>query len=547
VSHKNSPLDPAGLTGTSRRQFLKFAGVLGAAAGIAASVSACGPSSGTAGGGDGTGGGKGGSSTITATLAFQLSGTLDPVNQSSAVATAANQHVFEALIDLDPATRQPYLALAKEQPKASADGLKWTVELRDGAKFSDGSAVTGADVAWSFTRALDPTTLMSQFISFIKSVKATGPSSAEFTLKEPFPLFPTRISVIKIVPKEKTKTAALAKTFGDKPIGSGPWTLTSADPNNGLTFSVNSHYNGPHKARATSMVWHTTTQDATRVADLQSGRSDAIEAVPFVNVKQLEKTKKVAAKQAFNQIFLMFNCAAKPFDDKRVRQALHYAIDTDAVIKTAFQGYATAAQSYLDEGNPDFEKASTVYTYDPAKAKKLLAEAGATNLKFELVTTDAGPVASTAPLVIDSWKQVGVQATLNTAPSSSVYAPAPDGLVAKDTFRVLLASGDPTVYGVDVDLLLRWFYYGATWPTDRFRWPAASAKKVGDWLDQAAEESDKTKQKALWMKAIDFIADDAPLYPIVHTKMVTGWDDKKLSGFQPVATTGLYFLNSKPI
>lgn len=545
MSHKNSPLDPAGLTGTSRRQFLKYTSVLGAAASIAATVSACGPSSGTS--GSGGGGGKGGSSTISATLAFQLSGTLDPDNHSSAVATAANQHVFEALVDLDPASREPYLALAKAQPKASADGLKWTAELRDGAKFSDGSAVTGEDVAWSFTRAMDPAMLMSQFISFIKSVKATGKTSVEFTLKEPFPLFPTRISVIKIVPKAKTKTPAQAKKFGDKPIGSGPWALDSADPNSGLTFSANKHYNGKYKAKATKMVWHTTTQDSTRIADLQSGRSQAIEAVPFVNVKQLGKTKKVAAKQAFNQIFLMFNCSAKPFDDKRVRQALHYAIDTEAIIKTAFQGYASAAQSYLDSANPDFEKASTVYGHDPAKAKKLLAEAGASDLSFELVTTDAASVASTAPLIIDAWKKVGVTAKLNTAPSSSVYAPAPDGLVGKSNFRVLLASGDPTVYGVDVDLLLRWFYYGATWPADRFRWQKSSAKKVADWLDEAAKESDKAKQKALWMKAIDFIADDAPLYPVVHTKMLTGWDDKKLADFEPVATTGLYFLKAKPV
>ncbi|MFC6703866.1 ABC transporter substrate-binding protein [Flexivirga alba] len=544
MSHKNSPLDPAGLTGASRRQFLKYTSVLGAAAGIAATVSACGPSSGTS--GSGGGGGKGGSSTIAATLAFQLSGTLDPANHSSAVATAANQHVFEALIDLDPASRQPYLALAKAQPKASADGLTWTVELRDGAKFSDGSTVTGEDIAWSFTRALDPTMLMSQFISFIKSVKATGTTTAEFTLKEPFPLFPTRISVIKIVPKAQTKTAAQAKTFGDKPIGSGPWVLDSADPNSGLTFSTNKHYNGQYQAKASKMVWHTTTQDSTRIADLQSGRSQAIEAVPFVNVKQLQKSKQVEAKQAFNQIFLMFNCAAKPFDDKRVRQALHYALDTDAIIKTAFQGYASAAESYLDEGNPDFQKASTVYNHDPAKAKKLLAEAGVSNLSIELVTTDAGAVASTAPLIIDAWKQVGVSAKLNTSPSSAVYAPAPDGLVSKSNFQVLLASGDPTVYGVDVDLLLRWFYYGATWPTERFRWSKASAQKVAGWLDEAAKESDKTKQKALWQQAIDFIADDVPLYPVVHTKMVTGWDDKKLTDFEPVATTGLYFLKAKP-
>ncbi|MBO1754545.1 ABC transporter substrate-binding protein [Allobranchiibius sp. CTAmp26] len=535
-------LDPAGLTGTTRRTFLRYTGTLSAGAAITAAVSACGPESGTSNGA--TGSGKSGSSEIDATLAFTLSSGLDPVNASSAVATAANQHVFEGLIDLDPITRAPYLALAKSQPTASADGKTWTVTLRDGANFSDGTPVTATDVAWSFTRAQDPTTLMSQFITFISSVRAKDASTVEFTLKQPFTLFPSRISVIKIVPKAKTGTAAASKTFDTAPIGSGPWKLLTADANNGLTFAANAGYNGSRKAKATSMVWHTTTQAATRVADLQSGRSQAIEAVPYINVKQLQGKKDVEAKQAFNQIFLMFNCSAKPFDDKRVRQALHYAIDTDSLIRTAFQGYASAADSYLDPANADYQKASTVYSYDKAKATSLLAAAGVSNLSIELVTTDAAAVTDTAPLIIDAWKQIGVHATLNTAPSSSVYAPAPDGLVSKPTFRALLASGDPSVFGTDTDLLLRWFYFGETWPQDRYHWDAASQKKVAGLLEQAARESDRTAQKALWKQVLDFVAQEAPLYPVLHTKIVTGWDTKKLTGFEAAPTTGLYFLGA---
>ena len=292
------------------------------------------------------------------------------------------------------------------------------------------------------------------------------------------------------------------------------------------------------------MIWHTTTEAATRVADLESGRSQAIEAVPYINVKQVQSKKKVEAKQAFNHLFLMFNCSAKPFNDKRVRQALHYALDKKSIIQTALQGYGSAADSYLDPANPAYQKASTVYGFDQAKAKALLKEAGAEGLKFELVTTDAAFVKDIAPLLVDAWKKIGVTATLNTAPSSTVYAPAPEGLVSKDTFQVLAASGDPTVFGVDADLLLRWFYFGETWPQKRYRWDKASQDKVAGLLDQATTQTDEAKQKAIWKQVIDFVADEVPIYPVIHTKVVTGWDDAKLTGFAPTSTTGLYFLNA---
>ena len=159
MSHDKPLHHLTGSTGTTRRGFLKLTGTLSAAAAITAAVSACSSGPESTGGGDAKGGG---STTIDATLAFALSGGLDPANASSAVATAANQHVFEGLVDLDPATRQPYAALAAELPKQGADAKTWTVSLRSGAKFSDGTPVTAADVAHSFTRAQDPEMLMSQ-------------------------------------------------------------------------------------------------------------------------------------------------------------------------------------------------------------------------------------------------------------------------------------------------------------------------------------------------------------------------------------------------
>lgn len=530
------------ITDLARRTVVRRRSTAKAAVGALALVfgmTACGgPSS--------TNSGAGGTDSIEATLAFALSGGFDPDNASSAAATAANQHIFEGMVDLDPVTREPYPALAKAMPEPSDDGLTWTAEVRDDATFSDGTPVTAEDVAHSFTRILQPEDpaappLMAGFISFLESVEPTGDTTVEFRLKEPFPLFPERIAVVKIVPKSLTADAAASEKFDTAPIGSGPYKLDSASAETGLKLSENDEYNGPRPAEVKTMTWNTNTDGAARIADLQGGRVQAIEAVPYLNVDSLEGDYEIEEKQAFNQAFLMFNNSVAPFDDKRVRQALHYALDKDKIIQTALNGFGTAATSYLDEGNPAYQKAATVYDHDAAKAKKLLAEAGVKNLEFELVTTDATFIKDIAPLLIEAWKAIGVEATLNTVPSSAVYS----DLVPSDSFRVLLASGDPSVFGPDPDLLMRWFYYGETWPVDRMRWESPARQQVADLLDQAAATEDEAKRNGLWKQVLDIVADEAALYPILHTKVVTAYDGDALEDFEGPATTGLYFLGAK--
>ena len=546
-------LDPAGLTGVNRRAFLKYTGMLSAAAAASAALAACGgPAStnsvnsqssatttGTAASGSSAPGAPQG--TIEATLGFQLSSGFDPMNASSAVALVGNMHTMESLVDIDMTTRQPYLALAKAQPTVSTDGLTWTVVLRDGAMFSDGTPVTATDVAWSFNRVLDPANkaLLATFLPFLDSVTAKDAATAVFKLKYPFRLFPTRIACIKIVPKAKTGDATASKTFDTAPIGSGPFTLVSSNATSGIKLAANAKYNGPRPALVSAITLNTTTDSSARVSDLQGGRSQAIEAVPYLNAATLQGKFQVDEHQSFNQMFLMFNCSAAPFSDKRVRQALHYALDTEKIIKVALQGFGTAATSYLDQDNAGYQKAATVYGFDQAKAKSLLKDAGAENLSFELVTTNTGFITDSAPLLISMWKDIGVTATLNTAPSSAVYGQ----LVPDAKFRVLAASGDPTVWGPnDVDMLLRWFYSGQTWPVDRYRWDVATAKQCTDLIDTAAKAKDDATQKTTWKQVLDLLADQVPLYPIFHVKTVTASDATKLSNFKGLNTTGLDFL-----
>ncbi|MER7334203.1 MULTISPECIES: ABC transporter substrate-binding protein [unclassified Micromonospora] len=521
--------------GMDRRRFLQAIGAAGLAAGFAASVSACGGPQSTR---DSEGGGgvdKDG--TIEAGISYALSTGFDPMIASSAAVLAANLHVFEGLVDLDPVTREPYPALAAKLPE-KVDDTTWRVTLREGATWHDGSKVTADDVVFSFTRIIAPdsTSLMKQFLPFLAGVTKIDDKTAEFKLKYPFALFPERVSVTKIVPKAVVE--ANSQAFDSLPTGSGPYKIVEATKDDKMVFERHDAYNGPRPALAKKMNWRFLTDPAARATAIESARVHAIEDVPYLDVDRLAKTASVESVQSFGLLFMMFNCKQKPFDDKRVRQALFYATDLNKIISTALLGNAAPATSFVQEGHPGYRRAKTVYTYDPAKAKTLLAAAGASNLAVTLVTTDTGWVKDCAPLIKESWDAIGVSTTLDIGQSGGQYKEKID----TGRFQVMVAPGDPSVFGNDVDLLLRWWFVG-TWMDTRHRWAGTpEATKVSALLDQAAREADADKQRALWGEAYDLISEEAPLYPLLHRKLPTAWNPKTLKDFKPLPTTGLSFL-----
>ena len=521
----------------SRRDFLKLSGAIGAAAAFTASLAACSPATQTS--SAGTSGAIDPTKEIVAGISFTLSGGFDPLQTSGATPFAANMHIFEGLVDLHPATRQAYLALAASDPKM-VDDHHWEVALKQGATFHDGTPVTIDDVVYSFQRVLDPAnkSLFAGFVPFIAKVSAKDANTVSFTLNSPFPGFKERIAVVKVVPKALVDTPAKAKAFDAKPVGSGPYKFVSATAGDRIVFSKFDGYKGQYPARSNSMTWLLVSDGAARVASLPS-RTEAIEDVPYLSVDSLKSKVTVESIQSFGLLFLMFNCAKAPFNDVRVRQALFYALDTEGIISKALLGNATAATSYFPQGHPSYHKASTVYTLNQDKAKSLLAEAGASNLTVRLTSTQNSWIDTVVPLIKEGWDAIGVKTTLDIVPSATVYsAQRADG----GNFDVVCASGDPSVFGNDGDLLLSWFYRAGTWPKSRYYWTQTPEyAKVQDLLTQAAT-ADAGKAKDLQGQVIDIVAEQAPLYPVFHRKLPTAWDPAQLDGFQPLPTTGLSFL-----
>ena len=474
--------------------------------------------------------------TIQAAIAYGLSGTFDPLSASGAVTIAVNWHVFEGLVDLDPVTREPYAALAAEMP-VSEDGLTYTIKLRDGAVFHDGTPVTADDVVFSFDRVLDPESksLFRSFVAFIDSVEAVSADTVKITTKYPFSLFNQRLGSVKIVPRAAVE--ADADAFGKQPIGTGPYKLISAVPEAQIVFERNDVYTGPRPALAKDMVWNLIADPSARVNALSSGTVMAIEDVPYIDVDAVAATAELEKAQSFGLLFAMFNTQAEPFDDVRVRQAFFYALDMDKIIGTGMLDNATAATSFLPATHPNYHEAAVVYNYDPEKAKALLAEAGTPDLDITLMSTDHGWVKDVAPIIKESLDQVGFHTTLDIGQSGGQY-----GKVDAGEMQVMIAPGDPSVFGNDPDILMQWWYGDNVWPKTRYRWAESEGYKTLTSLLEEAQRLSGAEQQAKWNEAFDLLSEEVPLYPLLHRQLPTAWNADELEGFAPVPTTGLSFL-----
>ena len=527
----------------SRRDFIRITSTLGLAAGVAATLAACGGSdSGST--STSTQGGAASEApaatssdgTITAGISYEL-GTngYDPMTTTSALTVAANWHTMEGLTELHPASREVYAALGAELPKMVND-TTYEVTLRDGAVFSNGSPVTTEDVVFSFERVLNPDnkSLYAQFITFVDSVTAKDDKTVTITTKYAYSLVAERISVVKIVPKAAVE--ADAKAFDLMPVGTGPYTMTdNGAGSQKVVFERNEAYTGSKPALAKSMVWQILPDDTTRTNAMTSNTVQAIDAVPVANLTSMTDPIKVAAQQGFGLLFVMFNNAV--LTDAKARQAVLYALDYASICETGMGTLATPATCFVHEDHPAYKKASTVYTYDVEKAKSLIAEAGVTEIN--LLCTDHGWFSNVRPIIRQNLEALGITVNYQEKKSSDVYGYVDS---AEGAWDVVVAPGDPSVFGSDADLLLRWWYGGDVWTDTRMHWKGTETyTKVQAMLDEAVQLTGD-KQLTKWQEIFDLLSAEVPLYPIFHRKTPTAYNSETLQGFKPIALTGLSFV-----
>ena len=483
--------------------------------------------------------------TLTAAVAYEGSDP-NPIGTSSGVFLAAGWHVFEGLYELNMHTYRAECGLAADAP-VQIDDLEYEVTLREDTVFSDGSPLTSADVVNAFERNGE-SDLYGAFLSFITAVSAPDERTVHFKLNAPMgSVLQERLALVRVFPAALTD-----EQLATKPIGSGPWcyeTINAADGGR-ISFTANHRYTGPWPATCERMEWSVLLDDTRRTDELIDKDVMAMEAAPVVRAEELAGAgATVEWVPGFNLPFLMFNCEKPPFDDVRVRQALLYAIDVDSLIGTYMAGHARAATSLLPDYFRHYHRAATVYSYDPEKARKLLAEAGVDELALTLRANDNW-VSTLAPAIAEDWKAVGVTAEVVLLDTTALFAdlstePEPGTLLP---FDVVLSPGDPSCFGNDADLIISWWYGDNVWTRARSRWATTSAfAKMAELLAEARSKTSEDEQQPLWNQCFDIIAAEVPLYPLFHRETATAWWTAQLDDYDPISATGLNFLGTTPM
>lgn len=483
--------------------------------------------------------------TLTAAVAYEGSDP-NPIGTSSGVFLAAGWHVFEGLYELNMHTYRAECGLAADAP-VQIDDLEYEVTLREDTVFSDGSPLTSADVVNAFERNGE-SDLYGAFLSFITAVSAPDERTVHFKLNAPMgSVLQERLALVRVFPAALTD-----EQLATKPIGSGPWcyeTINAADGGR-ISFTANHRYTGPWPATCERMEWSVLLDDTRRTDELIDKDVMAMEAAPVVRAEELAGAgATVEWVPGFNLPFLMFNCEKPPFDDVRVRQALLYAIDVDSLIGTYMAGHARAATSLLPDYFRHYHRAATVYSYDPEKARKLLAEAGVDELALTLRANDNW-VSTLAPAIAEDWKAVGVTAEVVLLDTTALFAdlstePEPGTLLP---FDVVLSPGDPSCFGNDADLIISWWYGDNVWTRARSRWATTPAfAEMAELLAEARSKTSEDEQQPLWNQCFDIIAAEAPLYPLFHRETATAWWTAQLDDYDPISATGLNFLGTTPM
>jgi peptide/nickel transport system substrate-binding protein len=321
-------------------------------------------------------------SNAAATLTVGL--TLEPTNldirktAGAALDQVLIDNVYQTLITRNSdGTLKPSVATKWE---TSADALTYTLTIASGLTFSNGDALTAKTAAASIQSVIDQKLNGVEYLGSVKSVSATDDSTLVITLSKPYPDLLWALSGRAGLVLDPAATNDRATTA----IGSGPFTLDSWKKGDSITLLRNDKFGG-EKAKVGKVVFRYLTDTNAALNALKAGDLDVLAPVDANLATQLSTDRFTTTRgKASDKFVLAFNNAKSPLNNLKVRQAIRYAIDHEAIIK-ARGGADVALGGPIPEVDPGYQDLTGLYPHDAAKAKTLLAEAGYANgLKLTL-------------------------------------------------------------------------------------------------------------------------------------------------------------------
>jgi peptide/nickel transport system substrate-binding protein len=322
-----------------------------------------------------------GKDTLTVAL-VSIIDTLDPHMHFERVGILININMFDSLLHKN--TKLEYEPSLATSWKALSD-TQWEFKLRKSVRFHNGEVMTAEDVKYSFDRVLEPGKEKKRSPQYgnvraIKEVRIVNPETIHILTDKPFPLLLERLVFFPIVPKKHIEKVG-DQAFGDSAtVGTGPWRLVEYKRGQHIRLEAfDQHWRG--KPPFKNLTIRGIPEVATQVAELKTGGVDIIRNVSADLVPDLKAHTQtyVSSAPILRTHYVHFDMRTEPFNKKAVRQAANYAIDREAIVQKMMAGLGRVVPTVVHPAAFGYDPAVTPYSYDPKKAKELLAQAGYPN------------------------------------------------------------------------------------------------------------------------------------------------------------------------
>lgn len=462
---------------------------------------------------------------ITAAMLVDFT-TMDPMDTSDTLSGGIQRLMMDGLFGFDDDMKIiPMLATDYE---ANDDATEFTIHLREGIQFSDGTPWNAEAAKANFDRwgdknlGLKRTTLLC---NVLKETEIVDDYTVKVTLENPFGAFIPTLAHPACVVMSPAVIAKGNEECAKNPVGTGQYTFVEWVAGEHATIALNKDWWGYNAdicggtalvdpdAGFKTITFKPVSENATRVAMLQSGDAQFIWPVPSESIEALRGDSNVAVGQEEGIVvrYLMMNNQKAPFNDVRVRQAINYAINKDAYCAVVKNGVATPATSIIGP-NVQYYKGNDVYAYDLEKAKSLLAEAGYPDgFKTSIMCASTTANLKQCEFLQQQLAQVGIDVQINALESAVVNQKIQDVNVPGSEAEVdMYVIGWSPSTG-DADWGIRPLLAIESEPPASYNICYYENEEVDQLLKDALSTADDSKRAEAYAKAQDIIWEESPL------------------------------------
>ena len=426
----------------------------------------------------------------------------------------------------------------------SGDGLSITFHLRKNIKWHDGTPFTSGDVEFTYERILDPSSACPYVSSYsdIIDIETVDDHTIRFLYRQPYAPALLKFGM-GIIPEHlfKNETDIKRSEYARKPVGTGPYRFSSWKSAEYIALEANEDY-FEHVPFIKRYVYRIVPDQSVQFLELLSGNIDSMDLNPYQYIYRSETPEFLERIEKYKYLahsytYIGYNQKDPLFSDRRVRQALSYALDKKEIIRTVLLGLGEICTGPFLPGTPYYENDAESYDHDLVKASILLREAGwydvdddgilekdGQEFRLKIVTNQGNQVREdTATIVQSQWAKLGIKAEVQVIAWSAFL----DQFIDKKNFQAVILGWtipvDPDIYAV---------WHTSSSVSGGLNFISYSNKDVDLLIEEGRREMDPEKRAGIYREIHRRMAEDAP-YTFLFSPYATPCVQKRFKGIEP--------------